>query len=361
MKRLIFLILCLNFSTAFVFGQTAQTIQTGFTVERELGGTEKHIYEVSLTKGQMLNFVVEQRGIDIMLRVLTADGKFVDRVDSPNGREGEEIFKMVSLNGGRYRIEVSRFTEETARTTGRYFVKTVEIRKATGAEIKAVRLKEELLKVVAEDNRPGSYPNALRRFYLDKGLQTNSFGYVANAAELIELTTKNPFKPTVGFSSESEYSGVRLEEFGDTAVLNVRRDQHVKNPSGDDDYTTIQQIGYVFKRTNGEWHVINTQKTFIVREFKPIQLDAGQLDKLVGVYQGGKASETLTVTREENMLFAKSGTTAEKIELIAETENTFYNLQISIAFIRDAGGAVTQAIVHRSTPIDRMTIQPKVK
>jgi hypothetical protein len=143
--------------------------------------------------------------------------------------------------------------------------------------------------------------------------------------------------------------------------INARRDQRVKNPSADEDYAIIQQIGYVFKRANGEWRVINTQKTLIAREFKPIKSDAARLDTLVGVYAGGKASETLTVTREDNILFAKLGTSGEKFELLAETENTFYNGQIGIAFVRDANGAVTQAVVHYSTPIDRLMIQLKIK
>ena len=78
MKRVIFSTLCLMFSAAFVSAQTPQTIQPGFTVERELAETDKHNYEVNLTKGQMLNFTVEQRGIDVWLRIFTADGKFVD-------------------------------------------------------------------------------------------------------------------------------------------------------------------------------------------------------------------------------------------------------------------------------------------
>ena len=67
-KRLIFSILCLSFP-AFVFEQTPQTIQDGFTVERELCGADKRNYEVNLMKGQMLNFFVGQRGVDVVLRV----------------------------------------------------------------------------------------------------------------------------------------------------------------------------------------------------------------------------------------------------------------------------------------------------
>ena len=360
MKRVMFSTLCLMFSAAFVFAQTPQTIQPGFTVERELTETDKHNYEVNLTKGQMLNFTVEQRGIDVWLRIFTADGKFVDRVDSPNGREGDEPLKMVSLTGGRYRIEVSRFWDDALGKEGKYLVKPVEIRPATKAEIKTARLKDELLKIVAEDNRSGSYPDALRRFYLDKALLTNSYGGVASAAEWIEATANNPFKPPAGFSAESEFSGVRLEDFGDVLVMSVRRDLHVKNSKTDEDYTTVQQISYVFKRANSEWRVINVQKTFTEPDRKLVKFDAGQLDALVGVYEGGKVSETLTVTREGNTLFGSLGAAGEKFELFAESDKIFFGGGIGVAFVREAGGTVTQAVIY-SLPEARMTIQPKVK
>ena len=142
----------------------------------------------------MLNFTVKQRGIDVVLRIYTADGKLYDRIDSPNEREGDEPFKMVSPGGGRYRIEISRLWEDTIRTTGKYLVKPVEIRKANEAEIKKARLKEELLKIVAEDNRFGSYPDVLKRHFINHALITNSVGFTSGATELIELSTKNPQK-----------------------------------------------------------------------------------------------------------------------------------------------------------------------
>ncbi len=48
MKRLIFLIMCLMFSAIFVFAQTPQTIQAGFTVESELGETNKRLSKTNL-------------------------------------------------------------------------------------------------------------------------------------------------------------------------------------------------------------------------------------------------------------------------------------------------------------------------
>jgi hypothetical protein len=361
MKQLIFLILCLSFFTAFVFAQTPPMIQTGFTVERELGETDKHLYEVNLIKGQMFNFVVEQRGIDIVLRIYTADGKFVDRVDSPNEREGDEPFTMVSLSGGRYRIEVSRLWEDSMRTTGKYFVKTVEIRKATEVEMKSARLKDELMKIVVDDQRFGAYPDALKRYFDNRALVTNSVGRTVGAAELIEITTKNPQKIPEGASSKDEFSASRLESFGDVVVLSVNRDRHFKNPKANIDQMLSQRSSYVFKRINGEWRIINVQRTLLARERQPVKLDTKQLDTLIGVYDGGgNPSETLTITREGDELFGNFPE-QEKFRLISDTPNTFVGGFISIAFIRDASGKVMQAVVYYPMPDDRMTIQPKVK
>lgn len=361
MKQLIFSILWIIFATAFVFGQTSQTIQQGFTVERELGETDKHNYEVNLTKGELLNFIVEQRGVDVVLRIYTADGKFIDRVDSPNEREGDEPFKMVSPGGGRYRIEVSRLWEDRLRTTGKYLIKPVEIRKATEAEIKAARLREELLKIVAEDNRFDSYPDALKRYFMERALITNPFGFTFNAAELMELTTKNPSKLPDGASFEMELSEARIEDFGDVAAMSVSRYRRLKNPKANLDQTTNQRIGYVFKRVKGEWRIINVQHIFVQGERKLVKLDTKQLDALVGVYDGGgNPSETLTITREGGELYGNFPE-QDKFRLFPDTENTFVGGLISIAFIRDASGTVTQAVLHYSMPDDRMMIQPKVK
>lgn len=358
MKQLMFSILFIIGFAVYAIAQNSQTVNNGFSVERELGEMDKHYYEVNLAKGQMLNFVVEQRGIDIILRIYTADGKFHDRVDSPNGNSGDEPFKMVSPNGGRYRVEVNHFNESDA--AGKYFIKPVEIRKATEAELKAARLRDELLKIVAEDNRSGSYPDALKRYFMERALFTTAGGYVSNAAEMIELTTKMPFKLPANASDEIELSDVKMEDFGDSVMMSVYRSRHYKIPSENIDRTVNQRVGYVFKRTNGEWRVANVQGTFIGREPKPIKLDAKQFDALVGVYQGGKPSETLTVTREAARLFGKFPE-GERFALIPETENTFFADFVGIAFIRDSNGAAAQAVVHYSLPDDRLVVQQKVK
>lgn len=360
MKRFIFLNLCLMFFAMFAFAQTPQTIRTGFTVERKLGGADKHIYEVNLTKGQLLNFIVEQRGVDVVLRIDSADGKLYDRVDSPNGRAGDEPFRMVSLTGGRFRVEVNPYSQ--AEPTGKYFVKMVEIRPATGAELKTTRLREELLKIVAEDVGSINQPDTYKRFYAERAFFTSPLGYLSGTAALITDATNNPFKPTEGFSFKAELSEARMEDFGDFVLMSVRSAAHFVNPPTNTDRTTVQRIGYVFKRANGGWRIANVQRTYIERESRRVKLDTARLDALVGVYENSNPTLTLTVLREGSWLFGKFPSSENKFELIPESENTFIAVEgaLSIVFVSDANGVITQAVVHYSYPENRMTIQKKI-
>jgi ketosteroid isomerase-like protein len=359
MKFLFFTTIYVSFFAAFVGAQTTQVIEAGFSVEREMGGAQRHFYEVNLTKGQFLNFTVEQRGADVVLKIYAADGKLYDRLDSPNGAQGEEPFRMVSLTGGRFRIELSPWSENLP--AGKYFIKPVEIRRATETELKSARLKEELLKIVAEEARAFAGLDVLKRFYLERAFYTSAQGYVLSAAEMIEEQTKNPFKPPPSFSYDVELTNARLEDFGDFALLTVRAASHLVNPPAGIDRTVVQRIGYVFKRANGGWRIAGVQRTYIEREPKRVKLDVEKLDAFVGVYENGKPTDTLTISREGGTLFGKLPGSEEKFELIPESENIFYVGYLSIAFIRDAGGAVSHTVVHYSLPDDRMTIQKKIK
>jgi ketosteroid isomerase-like protein len=341
------------------FAQGPQMIRAGFTTERELGGADRHSYEVNLNKGQALDLVVEQRGVDVVVNVFTADGKFYDRIDSPNDKTGDEPIRMVSPNGGQYRIEINRFNETSP--SGKHFIKTVQVRKATDAELSAERLKGELLKIIAEDSKPETQSDTLDRHYLDKASYIDAFGSVLDVPTRIEALKKNPFKPQKGDSLENEFSEAKIEVFGDTAVMSVRRRSHYKYPSMKEDSTYVTRVGYVFKRVKGEWRIAQAQRTNISRVLTPVKLDAQKLDTLTGVYGSADPSDALTITREGNVLYGKNYW-GFKFELIPESDSVFYaGSSLSIAFIRDSNGTATQAVIKYALPADRMVIAHRTK
>jgi hypothetical protein len=163
-----------------------------------------------------------------------------------------------------------------------------------------------------------------------------------------------------GFMFEDELSDARVEDFGDTPVLNLNQSYNYKNQSSNIERKANQRIGYVFKPMNGEWHIVNVQRTLGEPYHAFIKLDSKQLDSLVGVYEGVKPSETFTILRDGEMLFGKFGE-GEKFPLTPESESVFQNGAFGVAFIRGADGAATQIVIHYPAPNDRIFIQSKVK
>src|SRR5690349_4109480 len=65
-----------------------QTLILQQKIERELKGAEMHSYNIALKAGQYIHIVVEQRGIDVIVRLFTPEDKKLVEVDSPNGTQG---------------------------------------------------------------------------------------------------------------------------------------------------------------------------------------------------------------------------------------------------------------------------------
>ena len=53
--------------------QEVATLEPGKPIERELAGGQKHIYQLALSQGQYANVTVEQRGVDIVVRLFATD------------------------------------------------------------------------------------------------------------------------------------------------------------------------------------------------------------------------------------------------------------------------------------------------
>ncbi|MBI1762730.1 MAG: tetratricopeptide repeat protein [Acidobacteria bacterium] len=135
-----------------------RTLKLGEPVERELAGGQQHAYQITLSAGQYLNVVVEQRGIDVVVTLSGPDGKQLLEVDSPNGSQGTEPVLWVAEVGGTYRLEV-RSLEKTAKT-GRYEAKLNEAHPATASDRAQVAKSLALLEVTQLDAEASTLRNA---------------------------------------------------------------------------------------------------------------------------------------------------------------------------------------------------------
>ncbi len=114
--------------------QTAQStpLEPGKPIERELAGAGAHSYSFSMTTGQFLYLVAEQKGIDVVVTLFAPDGRKLAEVDSPNGSTGREPLAFVTDASGTYRLEVRSLEKDAA--AGRYAVRIDVLRAATAQD-----------------------------------------------------------------------------------------------------------------------------------------------------------------------------------------------------------------------------------
>ncbi len=103
-------------------------LEVGKTVERELSGGEVHNYRLTLAAGQYSRIVLVQRGVDVVLTIVSPSGQRVTEVDSPNGAFGPEPVSLIAEEAGDYRLEVRTLYEDVP--AGRYQIRPLELRKA---------------------------------------------------------------------------------------------------------------------------------------------------------------------------------------------------------------------------------------
>ena len=104
-------------------------LEPGHPVTRTLSGGKAHTYLVALKAGQYVRVAAEQKGIDVVLRLLAPDGRELIAVDSPNGAWGPERASEVAATAGYYRIEVR--SDNATDKPGQYEMRIEELRPAT--------------------------------------------------------------------------------------------------------------------------------------------------------------------------------------------------------------------------------------
>jgi len=115
----------------------AQTpLQINTPIDQTLGPGQTHDFTVTLEENAWIQFVVEQQGIDVIVKTFSPEGKALGEFDSPNGSDGPEEVSFVAAAAGMYHIMVSPL-DPAGTTSGRFQIKILELRKATEQEIKA--------------------------------------------------------------------------------------------------------------------------------------------------------------------------------------------------------------------------------
>src|ERR1700694_4010192 len=151
MKKVTTLPILILASVCLLKSVNAQTDQPqlslGSIIERTMTSTDAHTFTVNLTQGQFLKVVVDQRGVDVVIRISSPDGKVIGSFDSPNGASGPELVEVVTDSSGSHRIDVIPFSQPgRSPSSGKYELKVVELREATQKEFEQSKAQRGLFR-----------------------------------------------------------------------------------------------------------------------------------------------------------------------------------------------------------------------
>jgi CHAT domain-containing protein len=163
-RNVICLILFVTGVCLTVNGQTPnepQTLQPNQTIEREMSGAETHQYQIDLKADEFLQVHVEQKGVDVTLRLLDANGDALVTMDSPNGKEGFETLTFVAARAGGFILEVINSDAKVEK--GKYIIKREVAREATVNDKRRVTIEKLFVEGMAARNTGGQAEIAIKK------------------------------------------------------------------------------------------------------------------------------------------------------------------------------------------------------
>jgi hypothetical protein len=134
--------------SAMALAQEAK-LEHGQPIEREIAGGESHKYTFTLQPGQFVRVVVEQKRIDVALKIAAPDGEPL--IEANFGDVGElESVSVEAAAGGEYQLTI-----KAQGAAGAYRVR-LEVKAAASAQDKQRITAERLLVEVSKSFHQGA-------------------------------------------------------------------------------------------------------------------------------------------------------------------------------------------------------------
>jgi CHAT domain-containing protein/uncharacterized protein HemY len=121
----------------------AQTLKPENPLEDALVGGQTRKYLANLQADQLARIVVEQRGINVSLRVFSGDGTLLARADEREDTTGSEQIIVLAETAGIYQLEIQAVEDDA--DAGHYVVRLAELRAATPRDRSIVTAEKVLL------------------------------------------------------------------------------------------------------------------------------------------------------------------------------------------------------------------------
>lgn len=79
----------------------------GTVLERSISGGKTNLFNVTLDKGDFVHVLVEQKGVDVEVALISPTGEQIARMDSPNSEWGPEPLACIAAIAGEYKVRVT--------------------------------------------------------------------------------------------------------------------------------------------------------------------------------------------------------------------------------------------------------------
>jgi erythromycin esterase len=164
-------LLAFALTTVFCFGQDRResVISPGTSFELALAPGQNHTYSMRLERSNTALVVVRQMGVDVVVEVIDGAGRVIDSIDSPTGRNGDEIVELYANETGNYSIRVHPF--DAKEPTGKYRVEFVSLHSAQQTSDLIERAEKWLARNSTSIPASGLIPAEAKLAKLDQVLQ----------------------------------------------------------------------------------------------------------------------------------------------------------------------------------------------
>jgi CHAT domain-containing protein/tetratricopeptide (TPR) repeat protein len=200
--------LILMFALFSVHGQAQQANDMGQLApdqasEREIAGGEVHLYSVELKANEFFQVRVEQKGVDVELKLLDLNHNVLATMDSPNGKAGPETLSFVADKSGSFVLEVK--APDAKATKGTYLIHREPSSVATTKDKRRAEVERLFAGAIRELGVKGHELSALKQ------LSQAEAGWKELADDYMEKMTAQ-LVITRGLSNDLENAGNLLDE-----------------------------------------------------------------------------------------------------------------------------------------------------
>src|SRR5581483_3303366 len=115
-------------------------------IEATIAAGETRLYRLEINAKQFIRVRVQQRGINVRIALLSADGTRIQEADANKNPDGEESLAAIVETAGRYQIEVSG---AAGTDTGSFGITLEDLRDGTSEDVAYI----EVVKLLTEGKR----------------------------------------------------------------------------------------------------------------------------------------------------------------------------------------------------------------